>query len=308
MAYIIGTPCAGRDTPAAVSAILKAERDGLSAAWLTTGSGLDPVGIALAAAGQTTRIRLGTSIAHIWSMPPVKMAHLAQAVAQMTGGRFRLGLGVASASAAAAYGQTYSSPFGHLREYVHIIKTLVATGQVDFTGAHYTATAKLPSAPVAMPVMIAALNARSFQVAGEVADGAITWITPGPYLRDVAIPNLQAGAAKAGRPAPPLIAHVPVAVHDDPAEVREAVRRQFAFYLRAPHYQAMLTAAGYPEAQTATWSDRMIDGLVAMGSAQQVTEHLARMVEWGAAELLATPVNGVSEDRTLALLVDLAAR
>ena len=95
--------------------------------------------------------------------------------------------------------------------------------------------------------MASALRKGSFELCGEEADGAISWICPFTYLRDVALPAMEAGASRAGRETPPLIAHAPVCVHDNPEEVRAAVREQM-MNPRLPYYQRMLVAAGYPEA------------------------------------------------------------
>ena len=69
--------------------------------------------------------------------------------------------------------------------------------------------------PTKVTLMASALRTNGFRLCGELADGAISWNCPLPYLRDVAVPALKEGAAKAGRPVPPLIAHVPVVVSED---------------------------------------------------------------------------------------------
>jgi len=158
--------------------------------------------------------------------------------------------------------------------------------------------------------MGSALQQGSFELCGEEADGAISWICPGPYLRDVGLPAMHAGAERAGRPVPPLIAHAPVCVHDHPDEVRAAVREQI-MNPRLPFYQRMLIAAGYPEAEHGTWSDRMVDGVVLWGNEARVAERLHELLAWGATEILATPVlagsnRAVSLDRTMRLLGQVA--
>jgi len=77
-----------------------------------------------------------------------------------------------------------------------------------------------------VPVMAAALGEKAYELCGAEADGAISWVCPGAYLHDVALPALHRGADSAGRPVPPLVAHAPVCVHDHAEEVREAVRLQ----------------------------------------------------------------------------------
>ena len=125
--------------------------------------------------------------------------------------------------------------------------------------------------------MASALQRGSFELCGEEADGAISWICPGTYLRDVALPAMQAGAERAGRAVPPLIAHAPVCVHEHADEVRAAVREQI-MNPRLPFYQRMLVAAGFPEAEKGTWSDRMVDAGVLWGNEKQVEERLTRAI------------------------------
>jgi alkanesulfonate monooxygenase SsuD/methylene tetrahydromethanopterin reductase-like flavin-dependent oxidoreductase (luciferase family) len=144
--------------------------------------------------------------------------------------------------------------------------------------------------------MASALQHRSFELCGVEADGAISWICPGTYLRDVALPAMRAGAAQASRPVPPLIAHAPVCVHESFAEVRAAVQQQIT-NPRLPFYQRMLIAAGFPEAAEGTWSDRMIDAVVLWGDETRVAERLQEMFSFGATEILVSPI-GAGQDQT----------
>ncbi len=183
---------------------------------------------------------------------------------------------------------------------------LLHEGAVDFDGQYYKAHATIAS-PVDVPVMASALQPKSFELCGAEAEGAISWVCPGSYLRDVALPAMKKGAEKAGRPVPPLIAHVPVCVHDDPDEVRTAFREQFKVYPTLPFYRRMLIDAGYPEASEGTWSDGMIDGLVIHGDDAGVTAGLRELISYGADEILVSPIlagadQAASLDRTLRLL------
>ena len=93
--------------------------------------------------------------------------------------------------------------------------------------------------------MAAALGEGAFEMCGAEADGAISWVCPGVYLQDVALPAMQRGAGQAGRPTPPLVAHVPVCVHDDPEEAREAIAEQFSGFARAPSTETCSTTPGF---------------------------------------------------------------
>ena len=157
-------------------------------------------------------------------------------VAQLAPGQFRLGVGPSHRPTIEAMGINFNAPLGHLKESLQIL----------------------------IEIMGLALRKGSFELCGAESNGAISWICPFDYLRDVALPAMQEGAKRAGRETPPLIAHAPVCVHDNADEVRTAVRAQ-VMNPRLPFYQRMLVDAGYPEATEGTWSDGMIDGAVIWG-------------------------------------------
>jgi alkanesulfonate monooxygenase SsuD/methylene tetrahydromethanopterin reductase-like flavin-dependent oxidoreductase (luciferase family) len=209
-----------------------------------------------------------------------------------------------------AMGIQMPNPLGHLREYLRIVKLLLQEGKVDFDGEYYQAHESIAE-PVDVPVMASALQSGSFELCGAEADGAISWVCPGAYLRDTALPAMKKGAGEAVRPVPPLIAHAPVCVHDNADEMRAAFREQFATYPRLPFYRRMLISAGYPEAAEATWSDAMIDGLVLHGNEEQTAQRIQQLLDIGASEVLLSPVlvgsdRGASLDRTLRLLGQVA--
>jgi F420-dependent oxidoreductase-like protein len=303
---LIGVAVRGNTAPELLAMIEQAEQLGIHAAWMTTGgSRPDSITVFAAAALRTQRIKLGTSIVPTYPRHPLVMVQQTQVVAQLAPGRFRLGVGPSHRPSMEAMGLTFTAPLGHLREYVRILKALLQTGRVDIDGTYYKAHDAI-SAPLDVPVMASALQRGSFELCGEEADGAISWICPGVYLRDVALPAMQAGAERAGRAVPPLIAHAPVCVHEHADEVRGAVREQI-MNPRLPFYQRMLVAAGFPEAEQGTWSDRMVDAGVLWGDETQVEERLHELCAFGASEILATPVlagsnRTASLERTMRLL------
>lgn len=308
----IGIAMRGDNASELVDTIEQAEHQGIHAAWMTTGGArLDSITVFAAAAQRTKRIKLGTSIVPTFPRHPLVMVQQTQVVAQLAPGRFRLGVGPSHRPMMESMGMNFTSPLGHLREYVHILKALLQEGKVDFDGDYYHAHDSI-SQPVDVPVMASALQKGSFELCGEVADGAISWICPGSYLRDVALPAMQAGATRANRSTPPLIAHAPVCVHDNADDVRAAVRTQI-MNPRLRFYQCMLIAAGFPEAEKGVWSDAMIDAVVFWGNEVRVEERLHEMLDYGAAEILASPVlaggdPAASLDRTLRLLGQVSQR
>jgi F420-dependent oxidoreductase-like protein len=275
---------------AAIEQIAQAERAGVEAAWATMGGagGVDMIPVFAAAAVRTERIRLGTAIAHTWGRQPIAFAQEAAAIEQLAPGRFRLGIGSTTAFfVERSYGLAYHKPLTNLREYLVTVRALLHDGAVDFAGEHVRVRARL-AAPAAVPVMASALRPRSYALCGEASDGAISWMSPLRYLVGTALPTLRAAAERAGRAAPPLVAHVPVAVTVDRDEARERARAQLATYARVPNYQGMFAAAGY--AVTDAYPDALLDDLVVSGSEAEVAAGLRRWREAGVDEVLAQPL------------------
>ncbi|MDA1256642.1 MAG: LLM class flavin-dependent oxidoreductase [Chloroflexi bacterium] len=311
----IGVAAGGGSGADVLARIETLEKSGIDAVWLTTGgAGPDGLTILGAAAARTERILLGTSIVPTWPRHPIVAAQQTQVIESIAPGRFRLGLGPSHAPAIARpFGIEFERVLSHLREYVHVVRTLLHDGTVEFDGERLSAHASIPIAYPGLPVMASALRQRSFEFTGAATDGAISWMCPLPYLRDVAIPAMKAGAESAGRSVPPLVAHIPLTVHADPGEVRAAAREQFAVYARLPFYQSMFAASGYPEAsESGEWSDRMVDEIVAYGSDERVAQRINDAFDLGASEVLVTVLTAGSDpegtwDRTVGLLGELSS-
>ena len=283
--------------PNQVAAIELADQLGVSTAWLTTGGvGPDAMCIFAAAAVKTGRIGLGTAIVPSYPRHPLALVQQTLVVASLAPGRFRLGVGPSHRPAIEGiFGLSYEQPLAHLREYVQVLKAALQEGKFDHRGAQYQVKGEVPDPPN-VPVMVSALRPASFRLAGELSDGALAWICPLPYLRDVAMPALEEGAKRAGRERPPLVAHCFVAVHDDRAAVREAARGRLGMYARAVNYQEMFAAAGLPEAREGSFSDAMIDAVVVGGDEGTVAAQLRAYEAAGMDEVIAS-VLVVGDDR-----------
>jgi alkanesulfonate monooxygenase SsuD/methylene tetrahydromethanopterin reductase-like flavin-dependent oxidoreductase (luciferase family) len=307
---LIGVAVSGRTATDILGEIEQCEQAGIPAVWMTTGGARpDSLTVFAAAAGRTQQLKLGTAIVPTFPRHPLVVVQQVQVIAQLAPGRFRLGVGPSHRPSMQAMGLPFQSPLAHLREYVRIVKGLIQHGRIDVEGTYYQAHETIPE-PLNVPVMASALQRRSFELCGAETDGAISWICPGPYLRDVALPAMRDGAAQAGRQVPPLIAHAPVCVHEHAAQVRAAVQQQVR-NPRLPFYQRMLIAAGFPEAAEGTWSDAMIDAIVCWGDETRVAERIQDLFACGASEVLLSPI-GAGEDqaasvrRTMHLVAELA--
>ncbi|MBX5493279.1 MAG: LLM class flavin-dependent oxidoreductase [Chloroflexi bacterium] len=308
----IGVQIEVSTAPAFVDAVQRAEQMGVPAVWATSGDPLDSLALFAAAAARTERILLGTAITRTFSRHPIVTALESITIAQLAAGRFRLGLGASSQRIQSWYGVTLARPIAHTRAYVRAVKALLETGAVDIAEEGIVARYRLPAPPqVRVPVLAAALRRGAFRMSGAVADGAISWICPAVYIRDVALPALREGAAAAGRPAPTLVMHVPVCISDDRTAARAALRERFGMYVRFPYYAAMFTDAGFPEAQQGEWSDAMLDAVAVYGPEAEVADRLRERLALGATELLVTAVGTAPQpergvERVWRLIADLS--
>lgn len=274
-----------------VTQVRQAEMSGIPVAWTTIGGagGADPLTVFAAAFAATDRIRLGTAIVPTWPRHPVIIAQQAQALAQLAPGRLRLGIGPSHEPGMVRnFGVRWAAPLTQLREYLTVIRMLTTEGSVEFEGRHVTARATIRD-PHPVELLASALRPKSFEVCGEMADGAISWMCPASYLIREALPAIAVGAARAGRDTPPLIAHVPIMVSEDRAAVRALARRQLGNYANVPFYLAMFHAAGFPDAADG-YSDAMLDDLIVSGTAEEVAARLTQMIEAGCGEILAHPL------------------
>lgn len=261
----VGAAFSGRTAAALLAAIRHAEAAGVPAVWLTTGAGPDAMTVFAAAAPSTRSIRMGTAIVPSFPRHPVVVAQQAADIAQLAPGRFTLGIGPSHATAIEnRYGIPYVKPLEHLREFVTLAKDLLRGAQVDFDGARFKVHGKLAYG-ADVPVIASALRAASFELAGEIADGAVTWLCPARYLRDVALPAMDRGAAKGGRKRPRLVAHAFLALTAEAAALERGVRESLSYYPTLRNYQEMFVAAGLPEAREGKWSPRMVDAAVIHG-------------------------------------------
>lgn len=286
---------------AMLKTIAEAEALGVANIWLTTGAGPDALTVFAAAAATTRSVRMGTAIVPTYPRHPLVVAQQSADIAQIAPGRFVLGLGPSHASIMEGrYGLRYSKPIGHLREYVAVVKSLLSGAQTDFEGAHFKVHAKL-NYGAEVPVIISALRAGSFETAGAICEGAVSWLCPAPYLRDVALPAMARGAASVGKPRPKLIAHAFLALTTDPAEVQQGVSEFLPHYPRMTNYQEMFAAAGYPEAREAKWSEPMIEAVVLHGDETQCRDRLDAFMRTSGCDEIILSIMFVGADRNASM-------
>jgi len=273
------------DARSAVELIERAERAGVATAWMVMPpAGYDSPTLAAAALAGTTRIRVGTSIVPALTRHPVVLATQVMALAELAPGRFRLGIGTSNLAVLAdGFGTPVPHPIGTMREYIDVLRGALDTGVVDHHGSSYRVDLELVAPPATrsgpMPVTLAALGPRMFELAGERADAAMSWMCPPAYIDAVARPAVARGAAAAGRPAPPIITHVSAVVATDPVAARNAARSAVEGFGRNAQYAAMFAGAGMPIADDGTPSDALVDAVTVHGDATGLTDRLGTLAE-----------------------------
>jgi alkanesulfonate monooxygenase SsuD/methylene tetrahydromethanopterin reductase-like flavin-dependent oxidoreductase (luciferase family) len=281
----------------AVALIQEAEDAGVEQIWMTMGAAAtDTLTVFAAAAARTERVRLGTSIIPAFTRHPLGLATQALALHDLAPGRVRIGIGTSHGPTMTSYGMgpehpIQQHPLEWLREYLTVARSAIQQGAVSFSGQSFNVQATLSGAgPV--PVLISALRLNAWELAGELSDGGISWLCPADFLVDEALPALRRGAARTGRSAPPLVAHVLVAFGTDRSAIRARMRAQIGGYTRLPFYAKMFAAAGYPLGPDGAYTDDLLDHLVVAGDDAAIAAQLAALLDRGIDELLVMLVHG----------------
>jgi F420-dependent oxidoreductase-like protein len=301
----IGLPGGGPNAERIIQQAVEAEADGFSSLWYASATFGDPL-VAMAMAGQaTSTIELGTSVLQTYTCHPVLQATRAIATASAMG-RPGLTLGVGPSHQPVIegmFGLSYDHVGAHTEEYIDVLAPLSRGDAVSVKGEHFTVglpAAGAPAQPVS--VMLSALAPRLLRVAGEQTDGTILWMGNARSVESHVAPRITAAAEAAGRPAPRIVAGLPVAVHDDVDEARETAAKQFAMYGTLPNYQRILEHGG-----AAGPADAAI-----VGDEAAVTAQIEALFAAGATDVWAAPFpvgddRSASRRRTRALLKELAA-
>jgi len=274
----------GRDLGAAVNFARRAEALGYESVWVTHGLGRDAFLVLAAYGAVTTRLGLGVGVLPIYPRHPVATAQAALTLSELTGGRFVLGLGVSHRSSMEEMlGLPLTAPLDVMREYVAVLRGALAAG-ATFEGRHFTVhwSLALPTRPPAPRIFLAALSRRMCELAGEIADGAVLWLCPPSYVRDVALPAFERGRRRANKTLAgfEVVAAVPLAVTDDRPTALDAFRAELVRYVTLPFYRAMLQAAGLADELTAYDRDgevpaALADRLGAIGDATAARAYMA---------------------------------
>ena len=288
---------AGKSLDAAVARVRLAEELGYEQVFATHINGAESLTLLTAYALATERIRVGTGVVPIYTRTPATMAQTAATIAALTGDRLILGVGVSHRPVVEGwYGQAIDKPLAETREYIGKLRAILAGEPPAGDGKWPTGFALLPHLQrPGLPIYNAGLSPKMLKLSGEIADGVILWLCNPAYIRDV-------------------VAAVPGAVVDDPAEAHATMRRDLLPYFGLPFYRAMIERSGFGddiaafdeaaargdgEAMQAAISQRFIEDLCAIGDEDAVRDGLRRYADAGATTPALGPVAGTDADAAL---------
>ena len=263
-----------------------AESDGFASYWAPHIFGHDAMTALAVVATRVPRIELGTSVVPTFPRHPHAIAQQAHTVAAASGDRFTLGIGLSHKVVIEdMFGLSYDRPVRHLREYLNVLMPLSRNEPANFEGEMYRVHAAVNAkGSGGFSVVVAALGEQMLRVTAALADGTLTWCTGPATLASHTIPTITRAAEEFDRPAPRVIAALPVCVTSDTDAAVARAAQTFAAYGALPSYRSMLDREG-----VAGPADIAI-----IGSAPQVQERVAALAgigvtDFAAVEFGATP-------------------
>jgi alkanesulfonate monooxygenase SsuD/methylene tetrahydromethanopterin reductase-like flavin-dependent oxidoreductase (luciferase family) len=257
----------------------------------------------------TGRVALATAVAPIYHRSPASMAQTAATVDDLSGGRFRLGLGVGHrVTMGGWHGQRIGHPIAEMREYVALVRALLA-GTTAPAGERWNSTFRFTGFTPRpdLPILLAGLSPAMLRLAGEIADGVVLWACPADYVREVVLPEVEKGRTAAGKPLDgfAVMPAIPVAAGADRAVAHAGIREELHRYFGLPFYRTMFAAAGYQDdlnafdaadgdrpAQLAAIGEEFITALCAIGDATDVRSTIDRYRQAGATNPILTGIRG----------------
>jgi len=266
----------------------KAEDYGFDCLWVNE-TKHDPFLQVAVAAGSTSKIGLGTSIALAFTRSPTTLAYTSWDLQSLSKGRFILGLGSqVKGHIERRFGMRWDPPAPKMKDVVQALRSVWGSWQngtkMDYSGRYFHLDLMTPffnPGPIehpAIPVYIAAVNEGMCRVAGMVADGIhVHPLHTARYLREVIHPAIEKGVSKTSRKKEDIAVATSVfaAIGDEKSEihaVREAMRQQIAFYASTRSYRKVLELHGWGEVGDRLHALSLKGDWTAMG--KEVTEEM----------------------------------
>jgi F420-dependent oxidoreductase-like protein len=327
----------GPQSNEALEIVRAAERAGYDAVWAAESYGSDAVSVLAWVAAQTEKINLGAAIMQVPARQPAAAAMAGVTIDALSGGRFIFGFGPSGPQVSEGwYGVPYAKPWGRTREYVEIVREIVAReGRLEYEGKHY----KLPLAegegvsgqgkalklnmhPVRnrIPVFLGAIGRKSVELAAEIAEGWIPIFFSVDEWESAWGEHIEAGLKKGGRSREDfqVSPSVQVAIDGDTETARGIVKAGLLLYLggmgsrKTNFYVDLACRFGFEDAATEVQSlyldgkreeayaaipDELVDATAMIGSEDEVADRLKRFVDSGIDRLIVSPVHGASDEK-----------
>ena len=231
---------------------------------------------------RTERIELGTAVVPLQAQHPIALARQALSAHAITGGRLTLGVGPSHHWIVTdMLGLPYDKPAAYTRDYLEVLTAAFHAPTpvtVDVENATFTVHNPLDLAPVApLQILVAALGPVMLKIAGERADGTVLWMADERAIGEHVVPTITKAADRAGRPAPRMVAGLPVCLclNSQIDEARDRANRILGEAEISPNYQRLLN---YGDAKD-------IGDLCAVGDETAIAARLQSFANAGATDL-----------------------
>jgi F420-dependent oxidoreductase-like protein len=313
----------------------EADRLGYAVCWAAEAYGSDAATVLSWVAAQTERIDVGSAIFQIPARTPAMTAMTAATLDSLSGGRFRLGLGVSGPQVSEGwYGVRFDKPLSRTREYVEIVRRAMARERLSYRGAHWTLP--LPDGPGKplkltvhperehIPLYIAAIGPKNLEQTGEIADGALLIFPSAAHLEETALRHIRAGREKAGLTLDgfDVCPTLPLALGDDVSALADIFRPYTALYVggmgsrKQNFYNRLAQRMGYEqeaaeiqdkylagekEAAAAAVPQDLIDSTSLLGPVERIADRMREYAGAGVTTLTLAPAGFTLDERVAGL-------
>ncbi|WP_275560586.1 LLM class F420-dependent oxidoreductase [Streptomyces sp. 5-6(2022)] len=313
----------------------EADRLGYSVCWAAEAYGSDAATVLAWVAARTERIDVGSAIFQIPARTPAMTAMTAATLDTLSGGRFRLGLGVSGPQVSEGwYGVRFDKPLARTREYVEIIRKAMSRERLTHEGRNWTLPLpdgpgkplKLTVHPVReyIPLYIAAIGPKNLEQTGEIADGALVLFYDPEHAEETTLSSLRAGREKAGKDLEgfDVVPTVPMALGDDVRALADQFRPYTALYVggmgsaKQNFYNRLAQRMGYEkeaaeiqekylsgdkEGAAAAVPHELIDSTALLGPVERIADRMQAYAGAGVTTLSLTPAGFTLEERLAGL-------
>lgn len=291
-----------------VDVAARAEAAGYDRLWVAEAGNNDAFGLLTAVALGTSTVGLATGVVPIYTRTASLMAQCAGTLQDASGGRFTLGVGVSSKTIVERWnGVPYDRPLGRIKEYVDVVRRLLAGEKLDHDGSYYDVHGYFlmmnnPQPPP--PIILGALNEQMLRAGGEVADGVcLNWI--GAHAVADALAQVKAGPRETAN-----ACFVRVCVTEDVESARRWARREVMSYVTVPAYRRAFGVQGWGDVTNramelwdggdrkgaaASLPNEFLDSLVLAGDAEDVRARFEAFRAAGVDEPVAFLVSGQTD-------------